>query len=246
MATGYTMAKKGALVPTGSFSGWAGGAGTIVSTAGDLAKWDLALLSGKIVSEADRKLMMTGGSLQAMPNAHYGFGWVVDTYDGQPRIWHNGGTLGFNASNQFYPESNEIIIVLANSTGGSADTVADETFDALHPDLAAEKSKAAAGEDAAVTKRIQEQWAAFTNGSIDRTQFTDEANKAFTPDRLASVKTVFASLGAPSSWVYRGKHGAGGLMTYVYYVTFASGTALDVSMTLDAQGKIAGYHASPA
>ncbi|HET7815258.1 MAG TPA: serine hydrolase domain-containing protein [Candidatus Baltobacteraceae bacterium] len=245
MATGYTIAKKGGLVPTGSFDGWAGGAGTIVSTSSDLAKWDLALLGGKIVSAEDRKLMMTGGPVPSGQNERYGFGWVIDTYDGQPRTWHNGGTLGFTASNQIYPGENEIVIVLANSTAGNADTIADQTFDGLHPDLAASKTKAVAGEDAAVTKRIQTEWTQLTSGTIDRTQFTAEANKAFTPDLLASAKAAFAPLGAPKSWVYRGKREVRGLTVYTYYVTFESGTSLNVTMTVDAEGKIAGYNAQP-
>src|SRR5579884_3298578 len=119
MATGYTMDKKARYVPVASFHGWAGGAGTIVSTAGDLAKWDTALFGGKIVDAADLKLMTTPGMLPAIGNGHYAFGWLVDTYDGQPRIWHNGGTLGFNSSNQLFPDVSQAVIVVTNMAAGA-------------------------------------------------------------------------------------------------------------------------------
>lgn len=246
MATGYARDKK-SLVPTGTFSGWAGGAGAIVSTGNDMAKWDLALLDDRIVSDADRRLMMTGGDSPAMSGAHYGFGWIVDTYDGQPRIWHNGGTLGFSASNQYYPTRNEIIIVLANSIAGSADDVADAAFDALHPDLAAEKAKAAQNEDPSVTARVKAFFAQIVGGNVDRSQLTDFANKTFTSQLLAQAKATFSDLGEPKSWIYKGKiHADYGMTTYKYYVTFANGAKLYLYMAVDdATNKIAVYRLAP-
>ena len=242
MATGYTY-EKGALTPASSFRGWAGGAGAIVSTGTDLAKWDDALASGKIVPAGDLKLMMTPGFLPAIGNAHYGFGWVIDTYDGQPRIWHNGGTLGFNSSNQLYPATHQAIIVLTNTAGG-ADALADRTFDALHPDLAAAQAKPAAGEDAAVTARAKAIWAQFAAGTPDRSQFDDKMNKALTPDVIAQAKQ-FGTLGAAASWVYTGQKSQAGVTTYVYRVLFSSGTRLNVYMSVDPDGKIGGYLATP-
>jgi CubicO group peptidase (beta-lactamase class C family) len=244
MATGYTMEKKGNYVPVGSFRGWAGGAGTIVSTATDLAKWDAALFSGKIVSNTDLKLMTAPGPLPALRTDRYGFGWVLDTFDGQPRIWHNGGTLGFNSSNQIYPKSAQTVIVLTNMAGG-ADSLANGIFDSLHPDLAAAKSKTVSGEDAAITARAKTVWAQFPSGNLERSQFTGEMNKALTPDLIAGAKAQFGSLGDATSWVYRGKNVVNGMATYTYRVSFSSGTSLNVYMSIDKNDKIAGYLASP-
>lgn len=240
MATGYVLQKK-TLFPTGTFAGWAGGAGAIVSTGSDMARWDLALLSGKIITDADRRLMMTGGDLPAMGGARYGFGWVVDTYDGQPRVWHNGGTLGFSASNQYYPSRNEIVIVLANTIAGSTDDIADAVFDSIHPDLAAEKAKAEQNEDPKVTARVEAFFAQIVGGNVDRSQLTDFMNKTFTPQLLAQAKAGLSSLGKPQSWVYKGKtHADGGMTTYRYYVTFSNGSDLFVYMAVDdATNKIA-------
>jgi hypothetical protein len=183
--------------------------------------------------------MTAPGPLPAL-NGRYGFGWVIDTYDGQRRIWHNGGTLGFNSSNQLFPQTAQAVIVLLN-TGNGADTVAQTTFDALHPDFAAAKNAAASGEDPAITARAKNVWTQLIGEHPDRTQFTDSLNKALTPQVLAAAKQQISPLGEPRAWVYRGKTAHGTAMTYDYRVTFSTGMALHVFMSVDADGKIAGF-----
>jgi len=252
MATGYALVKNN-LMPVASFNGWAWGAGRIVSQAGDLAKCDAALVAGKIISPQDLALMTAPGTLPAGRLGHYGFGWVVDSYDSQPRIWHNGATLGFNATNQLYPSSQQAVIVLTNF-GGGADQIADNTFDGLHPDLAAAAKAAdaaaakisAPGEDPAVTARAKSIWNQFITGKLDRSQLSDSTNAALTPEVVAGTRAQFASLGSATSWTYRGKQAAGEITNYVYRVAFTSGTVLNIIMSVDGSGKIAGYLAQPS
>jgi D-alanyl-D-alanine carboxypeptidase len=249
MATGYMM-YHGHIRPaggtTGTFNGWAGGAGAIVSTATDLAKWDAALFSGKIVSAADLRLMTAPGTVPAFsPDSHYAFGWVVDKHDGQPRIWHNGGTLGFSSSNEIYPQLGETIIALINTTAADADTVAENYFVKLNPRLAAAANRAVAGEDPAVTARAKAVFAQLASGTLDRTQFTTQMNAALTAEAVAGAKAQLSQLGTPSAWTYRGKKTAGALTTYAYRVSFGSGVALTIYMSVGADGKIAGYLLSP-
>jgi D-alanyl-D-alanine carboxypeptidase len=248
MATGY-MTFQGKVRPAGgargTFNGWADGAGAIVSTATDLAKWDAALFGGKIIRQADLRLMTTPGPLPAFgQHAHYAFGWVVDTHDGQPRIWHNGGTLGFTATNDLYPKLGETIITLVNSTVGNSDAVADAYFSALHPQLAAMERRAVPGEDPAITARAKAIFLQFVSGTLDRKQLSVQMNQAMTPAVVAEAKTQFSALGHARSWIYRGKHPAKAGTRYEYRVSFSSGVTT-VYMTVDAAGKIAGYLVSP-
>ncbi len=46
----------------------------------------------------------------------YGLGGEIDSFDGQPRISHNGGTNGFTCQNAYYPGLHQDIIVLENSS----------------------------------------------------------------------------------------------------------------------------------
>ena len=241
VATGYST-EKGALTPTTTFNGWAGAAGAIVSTAGDLAKWDAALIGGKLVSADDLATMLRPGTLPAMgPKSHYGYGWIVDAYEGQSRVWHNGGTLGFAASNQMYPGLSETIVVLANNGHADADAVANAVFNALHPEIAAAAAKPAAGEDPKVTARVKRIWDTFVSGTPDRSELSDRVNAALTPAVLAQTAEQLKTLGKPTVWTYGGSTVAGGMTSYDYRVEFATGTTLLLTMTVGADGKITGF-----
>jgi hypothetical protein len=45
---------------------------------------------------------------------HYGMGWFVGTYKGQPLINHSGGTFGFGAETAFLPEAGVGVVILTN------------------------------------------------------------------------------------------------------------------------------------
>lgn len=102
-------------------------AGSIVSTAPDLAKWDAALLAGRLLSSASRRLWWTPARLnngQPVPaskdgSRSYGFGWFLDTLDGHENIGHGGITSGFSAANELYPNDHLAIVVLSNTDEGS-------------------------------------------------------------------------------------------------------------------------------
>jgi D-alanyl-D-alanine carboxypeptidase len=241
MATGYGISKsKHALIATGTFSGWAGGAGAIVSTASDLAKWDAALFAGTIISKADLAIMLKPSALSAGgTDVHYAFGWVLDRYEHQPRVWHNGGTLGFTASNQIYPEQKQTVIVLANFNSG-ADELANATFDRLHPDFAAASDKPVPGEDVAVTDRAKAVWDSFVFGKPDRAEFTDEFNKEVTDEVLAGVKAQLAPLGEPAL-IFKGKTAKNGTTLYTYRLLFKNGRRLMLYIGITSAGKIADY-----
>lgn len=245
MATGYEQ-KKDAFNPSPPFNGWAAGAGEIVSTADDLLKWDRALFAGELISAADLQLMTRPGRLRNGKSTGYGFGWEIDTHDTTTRIAHSGGTFGFAAQNEVYPKLGEAIVVLQNSSAASPDIVSSQVFSAVNPELAKNENRSFAGEDTAVTARAKQTWQLFISGKPDRSQLTAEMNKAITPQVLAGAAQQFRPLGSPQAWVYRGKKTSAGATAYEYLVTFSSGVKVNVTMTLDESGKIAGYDVSPA
>ena len=245
MATGYYSPKK-TLEPSPPFLGWAGGAGAIVSTATDMAKWDEGLFGGKVIAQSDLALMTSPGRLANGKATDYGFGWLLDTHDGQQRIWHNGGTFGFNSTNHVYPRLGQAIIVLENTIGADANSLASVVFDALHPDLVATQTQAVPGENPAVTARVKAVWEQFTSGNVDRSQLTPEMSKAMTPDVLAGAKAQFAQLGTATSWTYRGEQSNENQTTYTYLVVFSSGFKTNIFMSLTKDGKISGYLVRPA
>ena len=114
-ASGYEQAPGGTLVNrdydlTDVFS-----AGAIVSTVGDLAKWDAALDTGNILSASSKQQMWSPTKLNDGSLHPYGFGWWLNPIQGHRRIGHTGETSGFNASFERFPDDHLAVIVLCNS-----------------------------------------------------------------------------------------------------------------------------------
>lgn len=244
MATGYAQ-EKGGFSPAPPFTGWTGAAGAIVSTAVDLAKWDHALLAGKLISAADLQLMTHPGHLRDGKSTGYGFGWEIGARDATARIAHSGGTFGFAAQNDVYPKLGEAIVVLQNSSDASPNVISGEVFSAVNPELVKNENRSAAGEDAAITARAKQTLEQLLSAKPDRSQFTAAMNKTLTPQLLFGAAQELKPLGTAQTWVYRGKKDTAGKTAYDYLVTFSSGVKAAVTMTLDKSGKIAGYDVSP-
>lgn len=116
VATGYWNGvhhgklRKAPVVP----DGWLWSAGDIVSTASDLAKWDIALTHLRIISRSDLRLMSTPPNLPSAKPDDYGFGCWIDLVGGHTDVAADGDTLGISSSNDILPNDGLDIIVLEN------------------------------------------------------------------------------------------------------------------------------------
>ena len=96
-AKGY-MWLNGKLIPALEWDmTWAGGAGNLYSTLGDLWRWTEALHAGRVVSHESLGSMLKEVSLPGneKPAIRYGFGVYHDEIGGLPVVEHNGGLHGF-------------------------------------------------------------------------------------------------------------------------------------------------------
>ena len=95
-----------------------GAAGGVVSTVLDLAKFDIALDQGKLISAKSRTEMMTPTRLGNGKTAPYGLGWFIQEYEGQKLVWHSGWwDDAYSALYLKVPAQNLSFIILANSEG---------------------------------------------------------------------------------------------------------------------------------
>lgn len=97
---------------------FAGGAG-IVSTANDLARFDIAFDTGAIASTAVMQTVFEPAKAPDGTALPYAFGWYVQHYNGEKLIWHGGWDedAGFSALYLKIPGRNLTFIILANSEG---------------------------------------------------------------------------------------------------------------------------------
>jgi D-alanyl-D-alanine carboxypeptidase len=250
MATGYGIVRSENgeilftnpphLTPAAPIPDPSGGAGSIVSTAHDLAKWDEALLAGRIIDAGDLARMTSPGPRDAEKNAvPYGFGWQIMAYDDAPRLSHNGSTLGFSSSNQVYPSLKQYIIVLTNFAFANADSIGEVAFDQHNPKLAALQNAPASGERAEVTFSVKRLWQQMTRGHIDRSELENRFNAFMTDARMEQTKSEFSTLPAPTAWVYRGLQQTPRGIQYHYRLRFTYGRVVDLFVTYNAAGKVA-------
>ena len=109
------------------------GDGGIYSNLDDLAKWDAALASHALLSEAEMRpalapVTRNDGSAPHWPAAphddnlrpgqpvSYGFGWFLDSYQGRPRMWHSGSSVGFRTVIERFTKDRLTIVILCNRT----------------------------------------------------------------------------------------------------------------------------------
>lgn len=89
-------------------------AGAICSTVGDIARWNRALHTGKVVSTASYERMTTPVGAADLAEPHYGFGLIRDTIAGRDLITHGGGIHGFVSANSWLPSAGLSVTVLTN------------------------------------------------------------------------------------------------------------------------------------
>lgn len=99
-------------------------AGAIVSTVGDLAKWNASLDAGALLNEQSRQAMWTSAKLTDGTDTHYGFGWRIEQVEGHSNIGHGGSTSGFSAALQRFPQDHLAVILLSNTDEQIATTLA--------------------------------------------------------------------------------------------------------------------------
>jgi CubicO group peptidase (beta-lactamase class C family) len=107
------------------------GDGGVYSCLEDLAKWDDALRTKSLLTDAESKQVFTPARLADGSEPHwpkepgdenlfpgrpvsYGFGWFLDPWRGHPRQWHHGETKGFRSTIQRFPDSDTTVVMLAN------------------------------------------------------------------------------------------------------------------------------------
>ena len=132
-ALGYTKEKDTFVETDQSATSATLGDSGIYSNVADLGKWDEALQKHTLLSEKEMLSALTpvaladgsgpywpkhGDSFNLAPGepVSYGYGWFLDPYEGHPRMWHTGSTVGFRTVIERFPSDSLTIIILSNRT----------------------------------------------------------------------------------------------------------------------------------
>ena len=105
------------------------GSSVFLSTPSDLARFAMAINSGKLLQPATVKLLQTSQRLPSGQETGYGLGWDLETVplSGKPTrvIGHDGDLLGGNvASLMTFPEQGIVVAVVSNTSYADTPAVA--------------------------------------------------------------------------------------------------------------------------
>jgi CubicO group peptidase (beta-lactamase class C family) len=103
--------------------------GAFLSTVLDLAKWDAALYTDRILKQASREEMWrpvieTTRNPNSSTSYFYGFGWMIGRVNGRREVFHGGTLTGFRAALVRYVDDKLTVVVLTNAAQASPDVIA--------------------------------------------------------------------------------------------------------------------------
>jgi len=107
----------------------------------DLAKWDAALYTEKLVKRESLDQMWTVAKLNdGKPNpGDYGFGWFITEVNGHHLVEHEGAWQGFTGNISRYVDDKLTIVVLTNLDGAKPDEITHHVAGLYVPELAPRK-----------------------------------------------------------------------------------------------------------
>ncbi|MBX6316085.1 MAG: beta-lactamase family protein [Isosphaeraceae bacterium] len=217
----------------------AGAAGFLISTVGDLAKWDAALREERLLRASSYQQMYTPVRLQGGETRPYGFGWGVEDYFGHRLLHHGGGTPGFSSTITRFPDDRVTVIVLANLAGLDAGRLALGIARLVAPELTLKAAKTTPDPDPKTTERLRSFLADLLAGKLVLDAVTPEMGQHFLTEPARKTLRTIAHDGELRAFELLGRAVEGKATTLRYRAIVGDAYYL-VTLHLTAEGKIAG------
>ncbi len=225
-ARGYTSFALGSPEPAApEAKSWVAAAGAIYSTAGDLARWDLALMSGKVLKPESYRLMTTPRTLSDGKSSGYGCGLSIGERSGKTVLSHNGAVAGFLAYNIMVPDSKTAVVLISNfDASGDAAALFRKVAIPLLPETApapapAKKDSPAplpgkgvpviAGPPAPEQSRAL--FLEFQSGAVDRSKLSPDFNWFLTGAKIRGAAERLKAYGPPTAMALESINERGGM-----------------------------------
>ena len=103
---------------TASNPAFAGGAGAIISTLGDLKVWAKALSTGSLLTQADHNLQLESLIIEQTPKVTVRYGYGITDINGF--LGHDGAIVGYGSAMFYLPSQQATIILIGNNNDNNA------------------------------------------------------------------------------------------------------------------------------
>jgi len=220
LARGYTtFALSDPEYSSPEAKGWIGAAGGIYSTPSDLAKWDMALISGKVLKAESFELMTKPRKLNDGKLTEYGCGLGVRMQNGRQILAHNGAVSGFVAYNATVPSTRSALIVMCNQDGGYG-AVPGQILSLLLKEPVPNVPKIAGLPAAEMVKR---KFTDYQKGRVNRKELSEEFNLYLTDEKIAGAAKRLKSYGTVRDVEILTTNERGGMEVTTARLTFRNG-----------------------
>jgi D-alanyl-D-alanine carboxypeptidase len=199
--------------------GWYFGAAELCMTVADLAKWDQAFLSKKILAPKSYDEFTREVKLKNGKETGYALGLAVGEFHRTRRVSHSGEVSGFLAANSVFPDKQVAAVVLTNEDGVNLVGPLAQEISAL---LVDPEQAASEKQDRAVSEILH----SLQQGTIDRTLLTENANSYFSDIALSDYRSSLAPLGKLQILSLQSKQLRGGMTHLSYRAHFEKNTVL--------------------
>lgn len=226
LATGYVQNALAPLQPAPyEGPGWSFGSGQVVTTAGDVARWDAAFLEHRVLPNREAAEEVTVSRLANGSTYPSALGLFVSREDSTLRYYHTGEGMGFEAINLIYPETHMAFVVLTNTNVKPTYLkIANQlTYLLVSPN-----------KDEKFARKI---FAALQRGKSEKSAFSEDLNKHMSDTLLAEYQTSLGPLGPVQSFTVASHSTMDNLETRDYDVT-AGGHALKLHLLLLPDGRL--------
>lgn len=214
----------------------------------DLAKWDAALYTNKLLKQSSLAKIWTPVTLNDGRRKGYGFGWHTDEILERRVVFHGGAWQGFKSFIVRFLDDNLTIILLANSWDTKEFKLARGLAAIFYPEFApppAQSISAAPIEDREpkVTLLFRRVLLQLSKGEAAPDLFTPELQAELFPQRAQQLGKTLSSLSLPIAVIHMGelveRRDENNLRVYRYLLNDFART-LSCTMKLTRDEKIAG------
>jgi len=193
--------------------------GSLYASLNDMIAWARGVERGNVLSAASWKQVYTPVRLNSGKTYPYGYGWMLGTAGGKPRLHHGGAWQGFRTYYSRYLGDNLSVIVLANSGAANVSKIADDVAGLYDPALIAPPPKPKA--EPRIEKQLTELLTKVGVGetrpedfSLAGSEWSEITTKYFTP--------MFKDAGALQKLELTEREELGDDIVYSYDATYAN------------------------
>jgi CubicO group peptidase (beta-lactamase class C family) len=213
-ASAYTRFALGPPRPVArEGDGWYFAAGELSMTPSDLAKWDIAVMNRRILSEKSYNELEKEVKLKDGSGTHYALGLGVGEQMGTLALSHSGEVSGFLASNVVFPAKKAAVIVLSNEDGLGLYTAVSRQISAL----ILNGGNAPAVKQDRLVKQVLED---LQRGQMQTELFTDDARQYFSDTARRDYQASLSPLGKLVLLTRQNEQQRGGMTHLTYRAHF--------------------------